>query len=676
MPTCLASSSGLLRSSAQLHSSSTSRLGQSIHRNVRRCRTTACSVRRASTATAAPGKHEDQRAQVLTALHKTTALLPRVLPSARPSPNGVSLRESLDFWEEVLGKVYDDLTLAPEKREKDRVRVVVYGVDRRSSANELVIAILEDPFVSDEQRAILRSRWSAQSESNRMVKIQYGTSPSLDEDVIIVQSSWLQQFNVPIEITEFKHSVPSPSSDTESAKLLFTADVPIILCDPVSTPLASILPVSSDPPLPLSRENAILALLSPSPAYPATAAQHSRVSPLSSQENLHVIFVDPSRALHGLQVLADGIASPLSVQRYQDDVSGSNVASITNAVKDILSSVSGTSASAQVTAIHAQTGRALIKDALATAQAVLHKAELEANAALTATSELRGQMEEAKAKAHLEVFGAGGQDGDEIAKAVAQAKRSIKPTMDALQWYKLFWRVDDVREVVTAAVDRAWCRDLERKLVFHAGRLASLQTTFTDSANALARSFPVNSPYHSPVLHNTLARIAATPSYAVTATALTSPLHARQSQLGFPTERLHVSAQRAVVGMSGSILSGLGVAWAGWATELQMFGGMVDVGMSTETALGVGMLGTAVGVRWAVGRWEKAKRRWWKDWDRVGEGLERDLKATLTQTMDDRVVAVSEAACSALEKQVAERKVKIEELKDEVQSLRTTLDAH
>ena len=61
---------------------------------------------------------------MLTVLHKTTTLLPRILPSARPSLDGVPLRESLSFWEEVLEKVYNDLTLAPEKREKDRVRVV------------------------------------------------------------------------------------------------------------------------------------------------------------------------------------------------------------------------------------------------------------------------------------------------------------------------------------------------------------------------------------------------------------------------------------------------------------------------------------------------------------------------------------------------------------------------
>ena len=62
------------------------------------------------------------------------------------------------------------------------------------------------------------------------------------------------------------------------------------------------------------------------------------------------------------------------------------------------------------------------------------------------------------------------------------------------------------------------------QLVFHAGRLASLQASFTHSANALARSFPHSAPYHSPVLLNALARIAASPSYALTPAALTAPL--------------------------------------------------------------------------------------------------------------------------------------------------------
>ena len=124
MPTCLASSTGLLRSSIQHHSSYASTVAQCARRIAPN---SSVGVRRVSNTAARPGlpaKLEEQRAHVLTVLHKTTSLLPRILPSSKPGPNGVSLRESLAFWEDVLGKVYEDLTLTSEKREKDLVRIV------------------------------------------------------------------------------------------------------------------------------------------------------------------------------------------------------------------------------------------------------------------------------------------------------------------------------------------------------------------------------------------------------------------------------------------------------------------------------------------------------------------------------------------------------------------------
>jgi hypothetical protein len=44
------------------------------------------------------------------------------------------------------------------------------------------------------------------------------------------------------------------------------------------------------------------------------------------------------------------------------------------------------------------------------------------------------------------------------------------------------------------------------------------------------------------------------------------------------------------------------------------------------TTIGVLMLCVLLGLRWAVGRWERAKTQWWEDWARVGEGLGRDLE--------------------------------------------------
>ena len=89
---------------------------------------------------------------------------------------------------------------------------------------------------------------------------------------------------------------------------------------------------------------------------------------------------------------------------------------------------------------------------------------------------------------------------------------------------------------------------------------------------------------------------------------------------------LHSTAQRVTIGMGTSVLAGFGTAWAGWAEKLGILGGALTTGLETETAIGTGMFMSAAGVWWMVGRWEKAKRRWWKDWDRIGEGLERDLQ--------------------------------------------------
>jgi hypothetical protein len=80
--------------------------------------------------------------------------------------------------------------------------------------------------------------------------------------------------------------------------------------------------------------------------------------------------------------------------------------------------------------------------------------------------------------------------------------------------------------------------------------------------------------------------------------------------------------------MVSSIAAGAGVSWAGWVGYLTGTGeGLLGmVGMDVGTAMGVGLLSATVGIRWTIGRWEKAKRRWWEDWERVGQGLGRDLR--------------------------------------------------
>lgn len=168
------------------------------------------------------------------------------------------------------------------------------------------------------------------------------------------------------------------------------------------------------------------------------------------------------------------------------------------------------------------------------------------------------------------------------------------------------------------------------QLIFHTGRLSALQSTLTASTSALLATTDAPS-LKSPVLSNSLRQLQSSPSFHLTPSQLTPPIHIRKAQIiQYPTTRLHLAGQKAVVGMSGGIATGVGLSWAGWVGWLPGSGeGLLGIlSMDAGTALGVGGLGALVGVRWAVGRWEKAKKLWWEDWARVGDGLQRDLNVS------------------------------------------------
>jgi len=198
----------------------------------------------------------------------------------------------------------------------------------------------------------------------------------------------------------------------------------------------------------------------------------------------------------------------------------------------------------------------------------------------------------------------------------------------------------------------------------------------------------------SAVLQNSLLQLKASPSYKLTPESLTKPIYSRRDQIiQYPTTQLHVAGQRAVIGMTGGVVTGLGIGWAGWLGWLLGSGeGLLGfVGMDANTAMGVGMLSAVAGIRWGVGKWEKAKKRWWQDWARVGQGLDRDLKvcghpsrnssmliadqATLDQTMRQQVTVVAEAASTGVSDLVKRREEELSLMSKELEGLQAGLDS-
>jgi hypothetical protein len=148
---------------------------------------------------------------------------------------------------------------------------------------------------------------------------------------------------------------------------------------------------------------------------------------------------------------------------------------------------------------------------------------------------------------------------------------------------------------------------------------------------------------------------------------------------GSPLAHLHLRAQIILLQAYGLSIGGPAVAWGGWAVG---FAG-------DELAVGAGALSFALGLRWAVGRWEKAKRRWWESWDRVDEGLERDIKVCFSEFVhhvhlylmvvpsqhefdhiaEDIVLAKTSRAADGLERLIVRRAQQVQEVSSELDTI-------
>lgn len=156
----------------------------------------------------------------------------------------------------------------------------------------------------------------------------------------------------------------------------------------------------------------------------------------------------------------------------------------------------------------------------------------------------------------------------------------------------------------------------------------------------------------------------------------------------FPVIRLHLAAQRVAFSTVGSITTSLGALWANWAGQID---GISLIGMSLggETIVAAGVLAGVAGLRWSVGSWEKAKRKFWADWERVGKGLERDLtvrflssissllltpctifpQATLNKKFEEQVASVPIAVCEQLERLEKKRRDELADLEGQIDTL-------
>ncbi|KAF9241587.1 hypothetical protein BU15DRAFT_44686, partial [Melanogaster broomeanus] len=515
-----------------------------------------------------------------------------------------------------------------------------------------------DPTYSD----ILRDRWKTSPSS---VNIEYG-KPAAFSGGLSSPSTWLQQFPYDVQLSELPDLSSLSAISTEADSLLLSSDVLLFLCDPVTTPLPDLANRARHL---LDKPNTILVLTSSSGSEHHHEFISRSLSKLGCQPG-RILFVDPKRALTAITTLQANPGSVPAIDKYQTDSLGSRISTVGAALRDILGPKDVSDKS--LLGLRQLTAVSQVHGALAASFRSVEGVEKEIKSVTCGIDNLRSEVRQTQGKAVTEILGEPGKV-DRVGKALAQGTKDMNALLGSLKLWKLVWRVDEIAAIVSTAILQQWCKELENQLILQSGRLEPTQRRLSTSAFDILSSSSRASSLRSSVLDNRLQQLTRSPAYTLTPSTLTQPIHDRRNQLiRYTTTKLHQEAQSAVVGAFGGVLTGAGLGWwLAFGENILSLGTGTDMG----TAIGAGALLAVGSIRWAVGKWERAKRRWTQDAGRVGEGLARDLKTTIERTVDDKVVITAVTACNGLDDVIDRRREELRQIHEELQALETVLRA-
>ena len=335
-------------------------------------------------------------------------------------------------------------------------------MDQWAGSHELVTALLENPFTSDKDYSdILWNRWKAQSthltiECVRVTlysqilnrHFSHGPSTSLVNGALNIPSYWLQQYPLPIQVTE----VPSLSSQPSLQNTLLRGDVLVLLCNPLTTPLPTLITKTG---YMLRRPTTVLILTS------AGASDHvlehvKRELAAAGCKPRNVLTVDALRALDAISALKSDPSSSAAIQRYQNDFTGSRISTFSEVLGEML----GSKDSRRVSLSDIRTRTALVQmnSALHASAHSVAQARTAIDRVFAGASELQSQVEEVRVRSD-EVLAESGVD-----EALLRGSKEMKTLLDSLTWPTVIWRVDEIDTLVGSALESHWCRELESQV--------------------------------------------------------------------------------------------------------------------------------------------------------------------------------------------------------------------
>lgn len=226
----------------------------------------------------------------------------------------------------------------------------------------------------------------------------------------------MHQFPAPVELSELPSIPLSHVKASAVHKALLSSDVPVIVCNPVTTPIAKL---RSELPLALQHQNAILVVV----YSPESASTFEDAVSKQLPQSLSVVFVDPSRALGAIRTLSAEPGSSIAVQRYQDNYAASGISKFTAALTQKLSIVS----SSGISALYALSAKEQVKASLSACHTTLKAAGREIDVTVVSNIGLRDSVAELEARIEAEVLGA--SSVNEVQRALGRAKAEVKAAL-------------------------------------------------------------------------------------------------------------------------------------------------------------------------------------------------------------------------------------------------------
>lgn len=238
-----------------------------------------------------------------------------------------------------------------------------------------------------------------------------------------------------------------------------------------------------------------------------------------------------------------------------------------------------------------------------------------------------------------------------------------------LAWWRIWWRVDDVRAEMETAISKSFARDLESQLRFEAGKLLYYSQKLNDNLATYIASLKQTNQSDAeqtiltPTLLNAL-RADSTEEVAtrLNADILSRPIEERRKLLlaqGGPIDVLSARAQRAVLS-SVTLVGGAGItsvvgtiASSPWSSALPAT--LSHMAMLPSTAGGLFAFATVASAWILQSRWARAKKKFWRDWESVANGLDDDLRINFHEAFRSTAAAQSHTASRELLRVAAER---------------------